>query len=81
MGQAVFKSVVFKDKSEIDPLIADLPPLLKRQGIVERRTNHQGMFHFSLRDSKGKIIGHSTQYESEAGMENAIKNFNKLLKL
>ena len=79
VGQAVFKSVVFKDREAIRPLLETLTPLLKKQGIIERKTDHQGMFHFGLRDANGRIIGHSTTYESEAGMENAIKNLHKLL--
>lgn len=78
-GTQLFKSVSYKEKAKIDPVIKSLPPLLKKEGIVERRTNHRGFFLFSLRDSSGKIIGHSTTYESEAGMENAIANFYKLL--
>ncbi len=48
-------------------------------GKFERKTNHSGAFMFSLKDENGKIVGYSQCYNSEAGMENGIKNLkNKI---
>jgi len=53
--------------------------LLKENSNFERKTNHKGEFQFSLKDSDGKIIGHSQNYNSEAGMENGIKNLRSTI--
>lgn len=77
-GQVVFNSSVFPDKQKIRSVIKSYSGLLTKPGVVERRTNHQGKFLFCLKN-KGGVVGKSTLYESEAGMENAIKNFQTLL--
>lgn len=47
--------------------------------IVERKTNHQGKFIIALKTEKGEHVGMSNTYNSEAGMENGIKNLMKNL--
>lgn len=78
-GQVVFHSSVFPDKQKIRSVIKSYSGLLTKPGVVERRTDHQGKFLFCLKNKEGSVVGKSTLYESEAGMENAIKNFQILL--
>ena len=73
-GQTLLKSVDFKSKDEVKRTLENLSPLLKRQSVFERRTDHAGNFLFNLKDLNGKVIGKSQCYGSEAGMENGIKN-------
>lgn len=79
-GQVVFRSKTFPSEEKVKSEIRGYPGLLAKPGYVERRTDHQGRFLFCLRNEAGKIIGKSTPYGSEAGMENAIKNFKSLLR-
>ena len=78
-GKILLKSIPFKDEQAISKTVqrlgkADSP--LKR---YERKTNLNGQFLFELKNEKGKIIGSSGLYNSEAGMENGIKNLNNQL--
>lgn len=41
---------------------------------IERKTNTNGDFLFTIKDEKGMVIAHSDHYSSEAGMENGIRN-------
>ena len=73
-GHTLLKSVEFTDEEEIKKTVKRLNPINKTSIRFERKTNHDGMFLFNLKNSGGKMIGHSQLYNSEAGMENGIKN-------
>lgn len=73
-GHTLLNSIDFSSEEEIHKTIKNLNPLLDKQNIFQRRTDHSGKFLFMLRDAGGKIIGNSLLYSSEAGMENGIKN-------
>ncbi len=76
-GNALLKSIPFQTKKELDTTVNNLSPLMKRPSVFERKTNHNGKFQFTLKDSSGSIIGSSNTYTSEAGMENGITNVRK----
>ena len=80
-GQTLLKSSLFPSESEVKNVVAKLPPLSMRQTSFERKTNHNGMFHFHLKDTNGVVLGSSQLYRSEAGMENGIKNLRKRISL
>ena len=54
-----------------------LVPETERHLRVERKTDYSGKFLFNLRDKKGKVVGKSSLFSSEAGMENGIKHLLK----
>ena len=73
-GNTLLNSVDFESEEEVQRTVKNLNPLLERQSVFERRTDHEGNFLFNLKDQNGKVIGKSQRYGSEAGMENGIKN-------
>lgn len=73
-GNTLLKSIDFPNREELNGVLAQLHSLIEDHVVVERQTNHSGKFLFQLKDLKGKIIGKSQLYGSEAGMENGIKN-------
>ena len=75
-GHTLLKSVEFADEESVIQTVKRLNPINKSNIYFERKTNHEGMFLFDLKNSSGQLIGHSPLYNSEAGMENGIKNLN-----
>lgn len=73
-GNALLNSIAFTSEEEIKSVVDSLTFPEKPQYAFERRTDHNGNFLFNLKDKKGKVIGKSQLYRSEAGMENGIKN-------
>ncbi len=73
-GNTLLESVDFDSEDDIKRTVKNLGPLLDKQSVFERRTDHEGKFLFKLKDLHGKVIGSSQRYGSEAGMENGIKN-------
>ena len=73
-GNTLLKSIGFPSRKEAEAVIQQLPSLMQNQIAFERQTSHQGQFLFRLKDFSGKILGSSQLYNSEAGMENGIKN-------
>lgn len=73
-GQALLNSVAFLDKETAKEAIRSLKTVLKSRNAFERKTNHNGKFLFSLKNNNGEVVGHSLIYQSEAGMQNGIKN-------
>lgn len=73
-GHALLESVSYADSGQMQQVIEQLRRWAPNPAFVERKTDHQGRFHFSLRAPDGSPIGHSQFYRSEAGMENGIKN-------
>ena len=76
-GQTLLESISFNSKEEIENTVAELAPLSQAHGTIERKTNYQGNFLFNLKDKNGRIIGNSQLYDSEAGMENGIRNLKR----
>ena len=73
-GGNLLRSVSFTNKDDIKKTVAELQTIKDAQNVFERKTNHEGKFLFSLKNSNGELIGRSELYSSEAGMENGIKN-------
>lgn len=73
-GNALLYSIGFSSEEEIKNVVDSLRFPDKPQYAFERRTDHNGNFLFNLKDKKGRLIGKSQLYSSEAGMENGIKN-------
>ncbi|SDE78113.1 hypothetical protein SAMN05421636_107229 [Pricia antarctica] len=76
-GNTLLTSVAFPDKTEMDETIKSLGAATMNRNHFERNTNTEGKFLFSLKDDTGGTIGHSEPYDSEAGMENGIKNLRE----
>lgn len=76
-GGTLLNSIEFKSRDAVRQTILQLGDLIKQATTIERRTNHNGKFQFNLKDKTGKIIGQSLLYNSEAGMENGIKNLGQ----
>jgi hypothetical protein len=72
-GRTILRSVVFQNKDEAAKTVAELLPLVNKNIGFERNTNYEGKFLFNIKNAKGKIIGQSTLFASEAGMENGIE--------
>ena len=73
-GNILMHSVPYRSREQLNGVVAELQALASNHMAFERQTNHQGKFLFQLRGTDGKIIGKSQLYNSEAGMENGIKN-------
>jgi uncharacterized protein YegP (UPF0339 family) len=78
-GHTLLKSVDFTDQREAQNIVKSLNPQAKNSIRFERKTNHDGKFLFNLKNSGGKLIGHSLLYTSEAGMENGITNLENTI--
>lgn len=73
-GEVVFKSVPFKNESEIKATLQTLRSTNNKLKLFDRKTTHEGLFVFQLKNEQGQVIGSSEHYNSEAGMENGIQN-------
>ncbi|MEQ8217727.1 MAG: YegP family protein [Arenibacter sp.] len=80
-GQTLLNSVPFGNREEIDKTIANLKVLIGQSSVFERKTDYNGKFLFILKNSEGKVLGNSMLYNSEAGMENGIKNLKTSISL
>ena len=72
-GSPLLESVPFDDKEALHTCLDELRGRLGSPGCFERKTDHSGNFQFALRGRSGKVLGRSSRYSSEAGMENGIK--------
>ena len=73
-GHLLLNSRLFSDEEKAHNMAKKLPQITAAQNVFERKTNHEGKFLFTLKNTDGQIIGQSQLYSSEAGMENGIKN-------
>lgn len=73
-GHSLLESIDFSSKKKIEKCFEQMRPRLESPSCFERKTNHKGQFQFILKGPKGKVLGYSATYSSEAGMENGIKN-------
>lgn len=79
-GSILLNSVTFSDKSEMDKTLRKLNTIDLSRNHFERKTNTEGRFLFLLKDDSGQLIGRSNPFDSEAGMENGIKNLREGMK-
>ncbi len=79
-GNPLLKSIAFSTKKELKTTVSKLSPLMRKPYVFERKTNHTGKFHFTLKDISGSVIGTSNAYTSEAGMENGITHVRNRIK-
>lgn len=73
-GQLLLQSVGFASREDLMASLRQACLRLSNPACFERMTNHDGKFRFCLKGARGKILGRSAFYSSEAGMENGIKN-------
>ncbi|MFS4491582.1 YegP family protein [Maribacter sp. 2308TA10-17] len=73
-GNTLLNSVGFANKSKAEEAVKNLKNLKTPLISFERKTNHNGEFLFSIKSKFGGLIGSSQPYQSEAGMENGIRN-------
>ena len=73
-GSSLLQSVAFRSREDLAVCMRQLREHLGNPACFERRTNHKGDFQFSLKNPRGRVLGYSALYHSEAGMENGIKN-------
>ncbi|MGI9551018.1 MAG: YegP family protein [Aurantibacter sp.] len=73
-GQLLLTSRGVKSMDKIEQMTDLLKGSDKMRLLFERKTNHQGKFLFNIKDKNGQLLGTSELYNSEAGMENGIKN-------
>lgn len=76
-GNILLNSIPFSVKFEMDKALRKLKTMPLTRNQFERKTNTEGQFLFRLKDNDGRAMGHSEPYDSEAGMENGIKNFRE----
>ena len=76
-GNSLLSSIPFNSRQELEDTVKKLQPLIEKPSVFERKTSHNGKFHFALKNHEGNVIGISKGYTSEAGMENGITNLRK----
>lgn len=76
-GRTLLNSIDFPSEEEARASLRELAPATDRHLRVERKTDYNGKFLFNLRNKKGKVVGKSGLFSSEAGMENGIKHLLK----
>ncbi|MBU2946762.1 YegP family protein [Zobellia uliginosa] len=81
-GSTLLTSIEFDIKEGLETALTTLKNLKITRGNFERQTNHEGKFLFNFKDGNGMLLGASQLYDSEAGLENGIKNLiNRLTDL
>ena len=68
--------------SEFFPSAAQAKGMIKQlqaNPLFERKTNYEGKFLIHLKLSDGRKIAESKTFSSEAGMENGLKNLQRIL--
>jgi len=77
-GQHLFSSVPFSAKNEIEHTLAQLKAS-SNTVVFERKTNYEGRFQFNLKTIDRGVLGNSTLFQSQVGMENGIKQMKNHL--
>lgn len=80
-GHVLLKSVPFSNKKVAIDIANGLSSFVVKSSNFERKTNHNGQFLFNFKNNEGVLIGSSQLYNSEAGMENGIKNLTNRITL
>lgn len=78
-GSPLFESKPFPSEEAAQESLLELSSKQRAYAQFERRTDHSGNFLFQLKSIRGKRLGKSTTFSSEAGMENGIKHFRRYL--
>ncbi|CAM3367697.1 YegP family protein [Zobellia roscoffensis] len=78
-GSTLLESKEYSAKADLETAVLNLDNLQIHRSNFERKTNHEGKFLFNFKDNNGYLIGTSQLYDSEAGMENGIKNLHNRL--
>lgn len=78
-GGVLLKSSPFTDAESLENTLAKIKKTATAHLLFERHTNHDGKFLFKLKLQNGTHVGNSQLYDSEAGMENGIKNLKAVL--
>tara|TARA_R110002051_G_scaffold25673_1_gene62614 strand:- start:10208 stop:10504 length:297 start_codon:yes stop_codon:yes gene_type:complete len=73
-GEVLFRSIHFENETTMKNTLSSINTTSNKIKLFERKTTHEGLFQFTLKNNKGQTIGQSENYSSEAGMENGIKN-------
>jgi len=73
----LLKGTSYKTEREVHDAIKSLYSLVFQPNLFQRKTDHSGYFLFDLKNIDGKLLGSSQLYNSEAGLENGIKNLKK----
>jgi uncharacterized protein YegP (UPF0339 family) len=73
-GRSIFNSVLFDTKEQLKEVLMKMKHTLETDFKIERKTDHNGKFLFILKNKDNMEIGNSNLYDSEAGMQNGIKN-------
>lgn len=80
-GHTLLQSISFLNKKEVSDMIKSLSRIVGKSNVFERKTNHKGQFLFNFNTDNGTLIGSSQYYNSEAGMENGIKNLKNRIEV
>ncbi|PIB22956.1 YegP family protein [Maribacter sp. 4G9] len=78
-GKILLESVEFADSQSLENALNELKDTNLPIKRFERKTNFEGKFLFHLKNGQGTVVGNSGLYNSEAGMENGIKNLKNIL--
>ncbi|MAU26108.1 MAG: hypothetical protein CMH48_03110 [Muricauda sp.] len=78
-GGVLLKSNPFANGQDVKNAVAEIKKTTASHLLFERRTNHDGKFFFKVRLQDGTLVGNSQLYDSEAGLENGIKNLKTVL--
>ena len=78
-GKILLESVEFPDTKSLETTLNEIKDVNLPLKRFERKTNFEGKFLFNLKNDQGSVVGSSGLYNSEAGMENGIKNLKNIL--
>ncbi|UWX56159.1 YegP family protein [Maribacter litopenaei] len=78
-GKILLESVEFPDTKSLETTLNEIKDVNLPLKRFERKTNFEGKFLFNLKNDHGSVVGSSGLYNSEAGMENGIKNLKNIL--
>lgn len=79
-GTILFESVAFPERNILYDAFYTMKASEEKSVRFERKTDHQGNFVFLVKDASGNPLGKSQLYNSEAGMENGIKNLKNRIR-
>lgn len=78
-GSSLLTSIEFSNREELNGIVSRLHTMAQDPLVFERKTTHHGQFLFEMKSPEGRSLGKSQLYNSEAGMENGIKNLRRCI--
>ena len=78
-GGILLQSGPYTDEESLKNTVTEIKRGTANHLLFERHTNHDGKFLFKLKFQNGTLVGTSQLYDSEAGLENGIKNLRTAL--